>query len=201
MFTIQQSRWDKLLRRVSGSIGPGSRVGTSISDLFPVLDVESVPSELLALSGTRLGWGRIIPPAVPGENARGQLFNPEDSGKLITVTTVWIGGTGSGEVFELGLLGVALANESAVPAYRDGRFGTALRGVAELRQDSNVGATPTAFRMRVPLQSSFPIFDPNDICVLPPGIGLTISATSSNLSYTASFMWRERTAELSELNF
>ena len=52
MFEVQQNRWDQLIRRVSGSIGPGSRVSETLSELLPVMDVERVPGELLRLMGT-----------------------------------------------------------------------------------------------------------------------------------------------------
>lgn len=198
-YEVQQTRWDRLIRRVSGSIGPGSRVSETISELFPVLDVERVPSELLVLAGTRLAWGRSISPAVAGENARAQLFNPAGSGQIITITHLVLHPGGS-DVVEMGILQVGLTDLSAVARYRDSRFGVALEPVAELRTDSNVGATPATFRVRAISVESFQIQDSNDICVLSPGFGLTLSETTVNSSLNVSYMWRERTAEESELN-
>lgn len=199
-YEVQQTRWDRLIRRVSGSIGPGSRVSETISELFPVLDVERPPSELLALMGTRTAWGRILVP-VPdvGDVGRGQLFNPVGSGKLITVTQFSII-SGPTDIFEVGLLEVALANLSAVGGPRDGRFGTILGIVGALRQDSNITASPALFRVALPA-FSLPTFDVNDICVLPPGFGLVISHTRIDTAFTVSFLWREREAQASELSF
>ena len=199
-YEVQQTRWDRLIRRVSGSIGPGSRVSETISELFPVLDVESVPAELLALSGTALGWGRVISPAVPVENARAQLFNPENSGKLVTITDVWIIAAADGTA-ELGILQVPLADLSAVGQFRDSRFGVTFRPVAELRSDSNVGANPAIFRVRTFNTDNTHFFTENSVAVLSPGFGLVISNTTVNTSITVGFVYRERVAEQSELSF
>ncbi len=44
---LQQNRYDQLIRRVGGIIGPGSKVVEALGELFPVIDVENVPGELL----------------------------------------------------------------------------------------------------------------------------------------------------------
>jgi len=197
---LQQTRYDRLVRRVGGIIGPGSKVAEALGELFPTIDVERVPSELLALMSTGVAWGRTITTAVVGQNSRSQLFNPADSGKLITVTQL-AEFTGSVDHVEHGIIDTALATLSAVARYRDSRFGLNLQPVGQLRTDTNVGATPATFRLRNPAVESLLFTDPNDVAVLSPGFGLTISAVTANTTMHISYTWRERPAERSELNF
>ena len=86
MTELQQNRYDRLLRRVGGLIGAKSMVNDALGELFPMLEVENVPGELLALLGTQLGWcSASLGPSVGNFNHH-QLFNPADSGVVITVT-------------------------------------------------------------------------------------------------------------------
>lgn len=199
MTEIQQNRWDQLVRRVSGIVGGGSQVNDTLNELFPFLDVETNKGELQALAGTGIAWGRILAGPTVGENSRGQLFNPVGSSKIITVTTVSIRGAAA-DNFELGTLEVALASLSAVARFRDTRFGSVLVPVAQLRTDTNVGATPATFSVAAGTSPSLLLTDANDIAVLTPGFGLVVSASTANVGIRVGFVWRERVAEPSELN-
>ena len=199
MAELQQNRYDQLIRRVGGIIGVGSMVSEAIGELFPMIDVETNKGELLALSGTGIAWGRTFTGAVAGQNSRAQLFNPAESGKLITVTSLWVSPAVAAFV-EVGNLQVALGALSAVPRFRDSRFGTTLTPVGELRTDNNVGATPATFRIFASAVESFRLTDENDVMVLSPGFGCTLSNVSVNAELQVGFIWRERAAEPSELN-
>jgi len=61
---LQQNRYDQLLRRVGDLKGPGSKVNDVLQELFPTIDVENVPGELLFLMGTHIGLGVLPSPAV-----------------------------------------------------------------------------------------------------------------------------------------
>jgi len=196
---IQQNRWDQLVRRAAGIVGGGSQVNDTLNELFPVIDVERVPIELLALMGTGVAWGQVSSPAVAAQVARAQLFNPADSGKIIAVTSVFYRSATVMDMF-FGVLQVALANKSAVPRYRDSRFGTTLTPVAELRTDDNAAATPASFRTGTTAVGFDELRDDNGIAVLSPGLGLVCSGSAVNTEMRVSFLWRERVAEPSELN-
>jgi len=92
-FEVQQTRWDRIIRRVSGSIGPGSRVSETLSELFPVLDVERVPGELLLLGGTAICVGANDNSGAAGQVARHQIFNPVGSGVIATVSKLIVAST------------------------------------------------------------------------------------------------------------
>lgn len=200
MAELQQNRYDQLIRRVGGIIGPGSMVSEAIGELFPMLEVETNKAELQALSGSGIAWGSVTSPPNAVENSRVQLFNPLASGKVVTLTSINMRSSGAATDTVYGILGVALTNLSAVSRFRDSRFGTTLAPVAELRQDTNVGGTPATFRDRSSTSEYTKIDNIDGIVVLTPGFGLVISALSVNVSVLGSFIWRERVAEPSELN-
>ena len=57
MTEIQQGRYDALVRRVADLKGPGSKVNDMLEELFPVFDVEKLPSELYRLANIDLCFG------------------------------------------------------------------------------------------------------------------------------------------------
>lgn len=199
-YEVQQTRWDRLIRRVSGSIGPGSRVSETLSELFPTLDVEQVPGELLALSGTQLMFGGTGLVGAAGENAKIQLFNPIESGHLVTISTIIVS-AGNAQLISFGLIGTALATLPANPRTRDGRLGVLGGSVAQVRNESTVGITPTGSRIQVLANEGFTLQDPNGLAVLSPNTGLQFSTNNVATSLTATFFWRERPAQESELQF
>ncbi len=198
-YEVQQTRWDRIIRRVSGSIGPGSRVSETISELFPMIDVERVPGELLILGGTRIanGGGNIF--SIAAEFPFAQLFNPIDSGHLITVTglnvscnvlTTFIWGNSTNQ--RGALIGTEL--------FRDTRDLTPAMPVGSISQESNVVQAAATNQSRQLASTPFKIEDPNGVSVLAPGTGLEIGGVTANSQLFYSFYWRERPAEQSELS-
>ncbi len=198
-YEVQQTRWDRIIRRVSGSIGPGSRVSETISELFPVLDVERVPGELLVLGGTKLMVAGVVQPAVVGEAAKVQLFNPIDSGTLVIPTTILLH-TDTSQFLFFGLVGLALANRPTNPNTRDSRLGVLNRAVGEARIESTVPVIPTIARVFVVADTNVTLTDPNGLAVLAPNSGLQFTGTGLNRAVAATFFWRERPAQESELS-
>ena len=199
-YEIQQSRWDKLLRRVSGSIGPGSRVGTSISDLFPVFDVERVPAELLALSGWRTAAGSTNQNGQAALQQQAQIFNPVASGKIIVVTGIWLG-TNTAQLMNYGLVSTQLAIQPAVERPRDSRFSITQRTTGLISFGTNAAVTPITANVQVRGNVAEHLLDENGLFVLSPGFGCQVSTTTVNTALRSSWFWREREAEQSELNF
>lgn len=194
-FEVQQTRWDRIIRRVSGSIGPGSRVGETLSELFPVLDVERVPAELLLLGGTRLAMGSLRVVAAGANFAQVMLRNPGGSGQLITVTEVRISSPTS-QRFVIG----PTQNTFTVPGNQ---------AIADTREFPN---DPTgqvlgdallvfgaSFWQPFLLDQEIVVQPPDALAVLAPGTALSVSASVSTSDVTVSFLWRERSAEESEL--
>ena len=196
---IQQTRYDRLLRRVGNMIGPGSKVGTVVSELFPMIDVENVPGELLTLMGTRLGFGGASITASAGNRAKLQLFNPAGSGKLVTMTTVVLSSNTTQTL--------RYANESAIrgaavgtAGFRDTRAPVAEVTSALIAFEDAVTTIPSDSRLAMIADTPFRLTDPNGIVILQPGTGWTVSTETLATSVQVAFFWRERVAEQSELN-
>jgi len=197
---INQNRWDQLVRRVAGLIGPGSKVNNTIGDLFPMLDVENLPGELYLLAGTRLGSGSAQQTGAAGEAARVQLFNPADSGLIVTLTSFLVSVNVTAQVRMVNTITAESTNTFAT--VRDLRLGTVRRSTAEVRAASDAAVlAANGGEFRVLANGVATITDPNGIVILAPGTGMTLTTTSLTAVVTATFFWRERVAEASELLF
>ena len=200
MAEIQQTRYDRLIRRVTGAIGPGSKVAEVITELFPMIDVERVPGELLILGGTRLGFGGIQVISPVAEAPKIQLFNPTDSGLLVTVTTI-ISTVSVNASITFGVTTTLLPSGPGIEGKRDTREGTLKRPTATIRTLSDASAGPNFFPNQVLARDPLTFNDENGLFILAPGTGVTVSTTSTDMALTVGFFWRERTAEFSELQF
>lgn len=200
MTELQQSRYDSLLRRVGDLKGPGSKVNDVLQELFPMFDVENVPSELMLLGGWRLGLGgtQVVPGV--GNVGRIQLFNPAGSGKLIVVTRLMAAMSSTQRIrFSVG--STALTTGVGINNTRDTRGGAAILTTAQLRTDATVAKTDSQGTVLVTTNSTIQIEDQNGIAVLSPGNGFEVGGDVTNTTITATLFYRERVAEPSELNF
>jgi len=201
-YEVQQTRWDRLIRRVSGSIGPGSRVSETISELFPVLDVESVPGELLLLSGTSLCHGAGSALGAAGEIPNIILFNPPGSGHLITITQVAVRSSIGNDIMRCevssGVSGAQLDTER----FREGRLITPTTvPVGQVRSLSNPSQIAEQVAFALPIDDSKFFSDQNGLAVLAPDTKYVVASTSVTTTITVTFWWRERQAQESELQF
>lgn len=199
MGEIQQGRYDRLLRRTTAQVGPGSKVGNALEDLFPVIEVENTPSELLRATGWKLGAGQSARVPAAGLVAAIQLFNPAGSRHLITLTSVFVSvsaatNIASGPSFD------ALTRSSIPGQQRDTREGE-LRETVGLIQDEDSGAVANILQIFGLANILIPLTDPNDIAVLAPGTGWRLAAQTIDIALRVSFLWRERVAEPEELDF
>jgi len=197
---LQQNRYDQLVRRVGGMIGPGSKVGEAIGELFPVLELENTTPELLALSGWRVAWNAAEAPAVAGEVSAAQIFNPAESGVLVAVTALMIQSnvvTG----ITIGLNEEQIGGTPIRGRYRDFRFGGLRETTATTEATDNPTLVPGGLFIRVLAVAETVIRDDNGIAVLSPGSGLQLTTNILNARLTVNFFWRERAAEPSELSF
>jgi len=197
---LNQSRYDQLLRRIGDLKGQGSKVSTVLEDLFPVLDVENVPIEMLALMGTRVAFGTMSRGPSGLDVQRIQLFNPIGSQQLVTITKVDVTSELAQQI-NYGVVTTALATNPATQRFRDSRFGLTNRPVAEIRFDGSGAITPVQAIVTVEASVNQALTDPNGIAVLSEGFGLQFTSTIFGTGLTCTFQWRERVAEPSELNF
>jgi len=198
---LQQTRYDQLIRRVGGIIGPGSKVSEALSELFPVIDVERVPGELLLLGGTHLCIGSSQVTGAAAERPRIQVFNPVDSGKLVTVSSVLISTANQG-IIHFATTIIALTTGIGTEVFRDRRLSDVGGPVGQIRTDSTVAITDAHGQFRFAANTNtFTLSDENSIAVLPPGSGFEVGHVTTTATINVTFTWRERVAEESELNF
>jgi len=196
---LQQNRYDQLIRRVGGLIGGGSKVSEALSELFPTIDVEQVPGELLALGGTSLHLGGTDQLGQAALTTRIQLFNPAGSGKLITVTQVSIHVVAL-NIIRFGVTNTALLTGLGVERFRDSRFGIAQSGAGQIRDEFTVATTDADGLVLLPANTNRQFKDRNGLAVLSPGFGYEFGTAVVNNRLGVTFWWRERVAEQSELN-
>lgn len=195
---VQQTRWDRLIRRVAGSIGPGSRVGETLSELFPVLDVESVPGELLILAGTRLCWQSTERPPLVGSFSVSQLQNPVDSGSIVTVTRIEVMAD-IDHILNMEVTDTFLGATTA-GLFRDGRLGTGRETTAKVSSLDGV-ATGGGIHEHLLAGVRTVFEDVNALVTLGPGQALQVGTGTQDLRLTTNYFWREREAQPSELQF
>jgi len=196
---IQQNRWDRMVRRVAGIIGPGSKVSEVITELFPMINVEEPPSELYLLGGTVLGSGGLAVNAAAGLFPKIQLFNPVDSGQLVTVTDVYASTSViSGVTMSRGT--TTLASQAITALARDTRQIASSLPTAQMFFEQTAGLINAALDFQLLGNTTLHLHSRNDVMVLAPGTGLSVGASTAGATLHITFLWRERPAEPSELS-
>jgi len=201
MGELQQNRYDKLIRRVGGIIGPGSMVSEAVSELFPMIDVERVPGELLALMGTRTAFGAGTVQAGAGVSPQVQLFNPVGSTQMIVVSG-FVAGSATGQTILWNINTTPFATLVTRGSLRDTRLRSvaANQSIGEIRTQSVAAPVPGSGIARILANTVLHIGDENAVCVLSPGFGLDIGGNLNASLLNVTFYWRERTLEQSEIN-
>jgi len=195
---LNQNRYDQLMRRVADLKGPGSKVNDVLTELFPVLDVEQAPAELLLLAGTRLCMGTAsVAAGGPGNFTTIFLRNPGDSGVIARLFYVSLAGT-DGTI----LLGPSLnsAPQVGTLANADGRiFGD--DPTLQLQGNNNNLVAGVVFNTLVTGADGFIQWEPPvAIGVITPGTAFSFGRSVADLSLRVNVMWIERPAQPSELN-
>ena len=200
MTEIQQGRYDALLRRVADLKGPGSKVNDVLEELFPMFDVENLPSELYILGRTDLCMGGGFIGAVAAQAGRGQIFNPVGSGKLISVTQAGFANPAV-RIIRWGRRDTPLTNHLSTQIFRDTRHPLGNLPTGQIRAQTSVALANANGQTRTEANRPFVLKDENGLAVLTEGTGFEIGSDDLNDSVTFYFYWRERVAEPSEINF
>ena len=191
-----------MIRRVTGIIGPGSKVSQVITELFPMINVEAPPAELLFLGDifTCFEGGRVA--GVAGQFSQAQLFNPPDSNALMSITKIIMTtDTPSSSDWNWGLLPVVFAGAPVGQAnFTDARQRFPNQPIGQVRQRNQVAVGVRTGRARTKVDVPFELSNENGIAVLEPGTGFEIEAGLTDHALIYTFYWRERVAEASELN-
>jgi len=199
MTEIQQNRWDQLVRRAANIVGGGSQVNDTLNELFPVIDVERVPGELLLLMGTELGVGASGIVGAAGQTSKIQLFNPVNSGKIVTITTIFFVVDATTQV-RIASTNTPLSSGITTQTFRDRRRELTARPTTGIFQESSVPLVDAHILIPVLANASVDLKDQDGIYVLSPGSGVSVGSTAVAQRITVTFFWRERVAQPSELN-
>jgi len=173
-------------------------VNDALGELFPTIDVENVPGELLALQPTTLGWCSSSLAASVAERNHHQLWNPANSRVLVVVTQIMIAPQSVQQEFRIGTFIGEAATLAGNERRRDTRAGTLANIVAQNRTDQSAVSGSLDFRVHAPLDTSTFVKDENGVAILFPDTGITVVTNNTNTQSLVSFMWRERVFEESE---
>jgi len=198
MADLQQTRWDKLLRRTANIVGEGAIVTNTLQEVFPVFDLEDPPAELLLLGGTRLAFGGGTLGSTVGESGRFQVFNPTGSGHIITVTLVNFTSRNSGTV-RYGVVNQAIATVGT-QRFADTRGVFTALPVGQFNQATSVALAPATGQWRTIANTPYVFENSKGLFVLGPGTGFEIGLAENNFTVHCVIHWRERTALESELD-
>jgi len=197
MAELQQTRYDKLIRRAGNIVGAGAIVTETLQEVFPVFDLENVPPELLVFGGWRVAMrGTDIGPGAA--QTASQLFNPANSGVIMVLTSCIISVSA---VDNIGyrLDSTPLASTNGFGQFRDARAGHPITdaAVGNTRIQTPLAITPLV-ETRVASDVPFHLSDANGVAVLMPGNGFTVGTGAISIRLTVAYLWRERTLEPSE---
>lgn len=200
MTEIQQNRWDQLIRRASNIVGGGSQVNDTLNELFPTIDVENVPIELLALSGTTVAVAGSLLTASALDINKHQLFNPVGSNSMLVVTTMLLRSNTAGNA-RIAISATALTDAVGNEIRRDTRRGVAARVVGQNRSLQSAAGISAHFLVTLEAAVLLTVNDQNGLFVLFPGTGVTFAGPVVNVATACTFLWRERVIEPAEDNF
>lgn len=213
MGRIQHGRWETHLRRAM-SAKEGGLLPETMPELQPVYVIEGDRPEHALLAGELLCAGSIAT-AVPagGNTARIQLRNPVDSGVLAVVEFIWAQASGPS------YLGIAqeivvtipnavlvLATPSTSAGFRDTRISLAQgRTTCVLEREESAAALPVGAQLVIVGKEQNNAANNNTVnyvqpVILGPGSSIHLNPTETAKAIRASFAWRERPAEASELS-
>jgi len=195
---LQQNRYDRLLRRVGGIIGPGSKVNEVLTELFPVLDVETMPDELLILSGTNTAWGGGTIQSIAGQAPKMGLFNPAGSNAIVTLTDVLFSSQAGTVTVRWGKNTNELTTVISTGIFGDTRNPFNQLPIARIGQQSAVALANATGQGRLGNNTILHLEAKNSLAILRPGIGFEIGIPDFAAVIFVTFYWRERTMEPSE---
>jgi len=192
---LQSTRYDRLVRRVMNLVGEPAIVTGVLPDVFPVIELENLPPELLALTGWKLGTQNTDLAPGAGNIANSIIRNPPGSGQMTVVESALVWTSTSGEI-NWSLLPPDVGTFDSRLVFRDRRFtgdlATEVRdlvaGVAGLVH----GKIHTANNAQVEIA---PV---NGLAVLFPGDALAFRTVTVNVRLTVTYFARERPFEQSE---
>jgi len=199
MGRIQTGSFDNLIRRLYSIKGGGSELSESLGDVFPILDLENLPAELLLLRGWRKFSAFATQVAVAAQTTALQLVVPDANTNLVVVEKLIIKVQTASNV-TIGT-NVAAFTELANVNNQDTRSPEASNAHVRLAGTNNAATTANGAILRLTTGVDREFEVPGGIAVLGPGGVFSVIVSTGDLDLTVSFFGRERIAEPSEVSF
>jgi len=199
MGRLQTGRLENLIRRWGSIKGGGSVLSETLGDVFPILDLEKLPPELLLLAGIHTWSGVLADTGAAGQNAGIQVVNRANSGIIMVVTRLSIRSSTAQSV-TYGTVNGLLTGSSIGLRNRDTRDGLLISQWGSLQSD-DTSNTEFFGNIRLAINVDRVLEVPNGIAVLSPGNQFTVSTTTNATFMSVGFQGYSRLAEPSELSF
>jgi len=195
---IQTGRLENLIRRWASIKGPGSVLSETLGDVFPILDLENLPPELLLPAGISMVAGSVSATGDVGALAGVGIMNPANSGTILTVTKFHVK-TAVVQAISCGLR----VGTTAVLNTRnlDSRAGQNFNGAARFFAFVSTAGVLGNFIVDTQATIDREVTVPHGIVVLSPGNAFQLTASVTNTLLRATFFAYTRQAEPSELSF
>ena len=200
MGRVQTGVFDNLIRRLFSIKGGGSELSETLGDVFPTLDLENLPMELLLLRGWHSFTGFLAVAGVAAQATGLQLINIAVPGNSIVVLDKVII---RAEITNNLSFGVNLAPFTTTINTQniDTRNPQQFNAIARIGSSQDALAAATSGSIRPVAAIDMILEAPSGLAVLAPGSAFSLISGVDNSDLTVTFFGRERQVEPSELSF
>ena len=200
MGRLQTARLENFIRRWGSIKGPGSVLSETLGDVFPVLDLENLTAENMAVAGWSLWSGSTNVTGGVAQFGAASVINPVGSGAIVVVDALTTH-SGTLQAYLMGISNLTLLTSVINTINRDTRINAIFQGNATLGASTNAAGAvgDAAFRCRANIDRVMLI--PHGLAVLGPGRQFQVTSQAANTATFYTFYGRVRLAEPSELSF
>jgi len=198
MGRLQTGRLENLIRRWGSIKGGGSVLSETLGDVFPVLDLENLPPELLLPAGISMVSGSVSATGGVGDLGGVGILNLAGSGMILTLTKFHVK-TAAVQGISCGLRTPRTPDINT--RNMDSRSAQNFNGAARLFSEAATGGALGNFIIDTQADIDREVTVPHGICVLAPGGTFQLTASITNTLIRATFWAYLRLAEPSELSF
>jgi len=198
MGRLQTGRLENLIRRWGSIKGGGSVLSETLGDVFPILDLENLPPELLLPAGISMFAGSVSATGSAGNLAGIGIVNSVDSGMILTITKFHVK-TVAVQAISCGIqtpIATAINTRNL-----DTRSAQNFQGSARLFGSSNTAGVLGNFIIDTQATIDREVTVPHGIVVLTPGTSFQCTASVVATLLRGTFFGYLRLAEPSELSF
>lgn len=199
MGRLQTGRLENLIRRWGSIKGGGSVLSETLGDVFPILDLENLPPELLLTAGISMIAGTGTVTGGVGQLGAVQLVNPTGTNAILTLTKFHVK-TAAVQGIACGLT-TDLLSPLINSRNMDSRSAVTFNAAARIAVSANAAGSLGDFVVDTEATIDREVTIPHGIAVITPGNAFRLTASATNTLLRVSFFGYVRQAEPSELSF